>query len=143
ARSRLLKVHSGGSRPPLAGPHAFRHSMSAGLPPDYTNPVERVTLDVRGRPREYLFFAPDGPGRPLVVFLHGAGGTAAWADAETGWSVLAAREHFALALPEGLPPDPDRPPKFLTNPPRWNDGSPGPTGAPSAADDVAFLAALL
>src|SRR5207249_438480 len=35
------------------------------------------------------------------------------------------------------------PPKFLTNPPRWNDGSPGPTGAPSAADDVAFLAALL
>jgi len=105
--------------------------------------VERVTLAVGGRPREYLLSAPAAPGRPLVVFLHGAGGTAAWADAETGWSALAARENFALALPEGLPPDPDRPPKFLTNPPRWNDGSPGPTGSPSPADDVAFLAALL
>lgn len=105
--------------------------------------MERVTLAARGRPREYLLFPPPGPGRPLVVFLHGAGGTAAWADGETGWSALAAREHFALALPEGLPPDPDRPPKFLTNPPRWNDGSPGPTGTASAADDVAFLAALI
>jgi polyhydroxybutyrate depolymerase len=105
--------------------------------------VERVTLVVGGRPREYLLFVPETPGRPLVVFLHGAGGTAAWADDETGWSALAARDDFALALPEGLPPDPNRPPRFLTNPPRWNDGSPGPTGAPSPAADVAFLAALL
>ena len=36
---------------------------------------------------------------PLVVVLHGAGGTAAWADGETGWSAVAAREGFALALP--------------------------------------------
>jgi polyhydroxybutyrate depolymerase len=86
--------------------------------------VERVTLAVGGGPREYLLFVPgtgNGPA-PLVVFLHGTGSTAQWADDETGWSALAAREGFALALPEGLPPHPDQPPKFLTNPQRWNDG---------------------
>lgn len=98
-------------------------------------------LTVGGAAREYLLAARPGLSpRPLVVFLHGAGGTAAWADSETGWSVLAAREGFALALPEGTPPHPDRPPKFLTNPQRWNDGSPSPVGD---ADDVAFLAAVL
>jgi polyhydroxybutyrate depolymerase len=112
--------------------------------------VDRITLTVGGEPRQYLLFCPGTPGghagarrQPLVIFLHGAGGTAAWADGETGWSALAAKEGFALALPEGTPPHPDRPPKFLTNPPRWNDGGPGATGEPLAADDVAFLAAVI
>ena len=111
--------------------------------------MDRITLTVGGDAREYLLFAPSGRAagvsrlfdehnsrlfdehnsrltpaarqeRPLVIFLHGAGGTAAWADGETGWSALAAREGFALALPEGLPPHRDKPPKFLTNPQRWN-----------------------
>jgi polyhydroxybutyrate depolymerase len=106
--------------------------------------VNRVKFTAGDRPSEYLFSAPDGAAPvPLVVVLHGAGGTAEWADEETGWSALAAREGFAVALPEGLPPHPDKPPKFLTNPPRWNDGSAGPTGDPSPADDVAFLAAVV
>lgn len=113
--------------------------------------MERITLTVGGRPREYLLHTP-GLGRlapparqsrALVVFLHGAGGSAEWADGETGWSQLADREGFALALPDGLPPHPDRPAKFLTNPRRWNDGSDAPTGVPAAADDVAFLAAVI
>lgn len=103
--------------------------------------MERITLTVGGAAREYLLFVPPGGGpQPLVVFLHGAGGTAAWADGETGWSAHAAREGFALALPEGTAPHPDRPPKFLTNPRRWNDGSGNSVGD---ADDVAFLAAVL
>ncbi len=110
--------------------------------------MERVTA--AGDTREYLLFVPASGGShpparriPLVVFLHGAGGTAAWADGETGWSALAAREGFALALPEGLPPHRDRPPRFLTNPPRWNDGGDGPTGEPPDADDVRYLAAVI
>ena len=103
--------------------------------------MERITLTAGGAAREYLLFVPPGTAPlPLVVFLHGAGGTAAWADGETGWSALAARDGFALALPEGTPPHPDKPPKFLSNPRRWNDGSPNPVGD---ADDVAFLAALV
>jgi polyhydroxybutyrate depolymerase len=110
--------------------------------------VDRVTLAVGGGTREYRLFVlvgraggvsppSSGPGLPFVIFLHGTGGTAQWADDETGWSALAAREGFALALPEGLPPHPGQPPKFLTNPQRWNDGPEG------ATDDVAFLAALI
>jgi len=106
--------------------------------------MERIHLPTADGPRAYSLFAPSSPHPlPLVLFLHGAGGSAEWADEETGWSRLAASERFALALPEGLPPDPAKPPKFLTNPLRWNDGSPGPTGLPSTADDVAFLARVI
>lgn len=114
--------------------------------------MDRITLATADGPREYLLFVPSGPGlggltpparRALVVFLHGTGGTAQWADDETGWSALAAREGFALALPEGLPPHPDQPPKFLLNPRRWNDGSPPLPGEPPRADDLAFLRAVI
>jgi polyhydroxybutyrate depolymerase len=108
--------------------------------------VERITLSVGGDTREYLLFAPATPGArpiPLVIFLHGAGGTAAWADGETGWSALAGREDFALALPDAIPPHRDRPPKFLTNPQRWNDGGTNSAGGLSTAADVAFLTAII
>jgi polyhydroxybutyrate depolymerase len=94
--------------------------------------VESVSVTVAGVERRYLL-AGAGPLRPIVVFLHGAGGTAAWADDETGWSAVAAREGFALAIPDGRPPDPTRPPKFLTNPQRWTEGP----------EDVAFLGAVI
>lgn len=106
--------------------------------------MERITLAAAEGERTYGLFAPTTSlPVPLVMFLHGAGGSAEWADDETGWSRLAKREGFALVLPEGLPPHPEKPPKFLTNPLRWNDGSPGPTGFPSTSDDVAFLNAVL
>lgn len=104
--------------------------------------MNRIAIIVRGEPREYMLFGCS-PGSPLVIVLHGAGGTATWADGETGWSALAAREGFAVAFPEGTRPRPDLPPKFLTNPPRWNDGSPGPTGEPATADDIGFLSVMI
>lgn len=82
------------------------------------------------------------PAAPLVLFLTGTGGTAAWADRETGWSELATAERFALAIPEALPPDPHAPVSFLANPPRWNDGSPTLFDSPQP-DDVAFLTTLI
>lgn len=78
----------------------------------------------------------------MVVFLHGTGATAAWADEETGWSRLAQQEGFALVLPEAMRPHPLLPPKFLTNPQRWNDGSPSPIPGQPDDDDVAFLTAI-
>ena len=50
---------------------------------------------------------------------------------------------FALAVPDALAVDPDQPPRFLTNPQRWNDGSAWP-GKPSfrGFDDSGFLAAV-
>jgi polyhydroxybutyrate depolymerase len=120
--------------------------------------VERFGAKIGHFYREWLF-QPGRAGAPVVVFLTGTGGTAAWADHETGWSKLAQREGFALAVPEALPPDPSAPPSFLTNPPRWNDYSPwgpdvsssghkSPFAAGIAADsarpdDVAFLDATI
>jgi polyhydroxybutyrate depolymerase len=105
--------------------------------------MERIALESGGFHREYLLASPSHPGAPLVIFLHGTGATAAWADEETGWSALAARAGFALALPEGLRPEPALPPKFLTNPQRWNDGAPITPARQPAADDVRFLADVI
>jgi polyhydroxybutyrate depolymerase len=104
---------------------------------------ERISIDVAGRARQFLLHLPDGrsAGLPLVVMLHGTGGTAAWAADETGWSDWADREGFAVAYPEGLPPDPGKPAKFLTNPSFWRDGS--PRAADDRQTDKRFLAALL
>lgn len=103
--------------------------------------MERFESQIREIRREWLF-SPGATGAPLVVFLTGTGGTAAWTDRETGWSKLAAREGFALAIPEALPPDPSKPPSFLANPPRWNDGSPALFDS-SAPDDVDFLTKVI
>jgi polyhydroxybutyrate depolymerase len=103
--------------------------------------VERFVSKIGGFRREWLFL-PAPTGAPLVVFLTGTGGTASWSDRETGWSELAVREGFALVIPEAMPPDPDAPPSFLTNPPRWQDGSPPLFGSPES-DDLTFLTAVI
>ncbi|MBP3959452.1 hypothetical protein J8F10_29765 [Gemmata sp. G18] len=126
--------------------------------------MERIGAEIGGFRREWLLF-PAHPGAPIVIFLTGTGGTAEWADRETGWSELARREGFALAVPEALPPDPTKPPSLLANPPRWNDaswaydqqtttiehdtgsssGSDSPFARRSSAlpDDVQFLTAVM
>ena len=84
---------------------------------------EAVAVPSAGGPRHYLLYRPEGPNggltppaRPAVVLLPGTGGTAAWAADETRLPAFAAAAGFLLAIPEGLPPDPGRPPKFRTNP---------------------------
>jgi polyhydroxybutyrate depolymerase len=87
-----------------------------------------------GRSRRYLLHIPPAATSqplPLVIMLHGTGGTAAWTRDETGWGHHADAHGFLAAFPEGLPTDPDRPPQFLRNPPHWRDG------------DVEFLTAVL
>jgi polyhydroxybutyrate depolymerase len=77
---------------------------------------------------------------PTVVFLHGTGGVAEWVESETHLAAFAATAGFHLALPAGLPPHPERPIGFLSNPPRWNDNSTTPADAHhSTTDDVTFL----
>jgi len=102
------------------------------------------TIDVNGRPRTFLIERPDAHGPlPTVIMLHGTGGTAVWAADETAWGATARRHGFAVVYPEGLPPDPAKPPKFLTNPPIWHDGSFGPGDEEHQSADAAFISTML
>ena len=103
-----------------------------------------VTLSTRAGPRRYSLFVPAGEVLGAALFLPGTGGTAEWAATDTRFPEVATQAGLAVAVPEGLPPDPTKPAKFLTNPPRWNDGgSADPTPVASRADDVDYLARVV
>ena len=106
----------------------------------------RLTLKDGVRNRESLVRTPSlvGSGAlPVVVMLHGAGGTAEWADEETGWSAAGEAEGFITVLPEGVPLNPSKPAKFLTNPQVWNPESERGPAPPPEQNDVEFVRSLL
>src|SRR6478752_10263424 len=99
----------------------------------------RVSFPHGGLVRSYRLHTAPVPGPwPLVMMLHGAGGSAEFAAEETGWSRLADPAGFAVVYPEGVPVRPHKARKFLTNPQEWNDGS-----GRGRHDDVGFLLAIL
>lgn len=119
----------------------------AGVADEPPEGHRRLEISVQGRNREWLLFVPSKyePTKPvpLVIMLHGMGGTAGNALAETGWSGKAEQETFIVAYPEGTRPDADRQPSFRKNPQSWNDGSGRFHAGERNIDDLAFIAALL
>ena len=107
------------------------------------------TLTIGWHTRGYGVYAPTGHTGarplPLVVILHGGGGTGRGMLRDTGWQEKADAEHFLVAYPDGLARDPSRPARFRGNPQTWNDGSGRFTHGENAelVDDVAFLDAML
>lgn len=78
--------------------------------------------------RHYEVFVPsDTPGMPLVIVLHGNGGSGRQIEQHTSFDRIAAREQFIVAYPDAVGR-------------HWNDGRPE---LDNGVDDVAFIASLI
>jgi polyhydroxybutyrate depolymerase len=111
-----------------AGDHAFTIKIG--------DAKRRYTVHV---PPHYSGKTP----RPVVVMLHGGGGTSKAAETETGWNVKADEASFLVVFPNAMPPDPTRPSSFARNPQLWNDGSERFSAGQNTVDDVAFINTML
>ena len=100
-----------------------------------------------GTERIYLVHAPQGydatPRLPVVVVLHGGGGSAAFARRVHGWPELSERAGCLALFPEGSLEDPSRPADVRGNLRLWNDGSRRSAVARRNVDDIGYLAAVL
>jgi polyhydroxybutyrate depolymerase len=92
--------------------------------PEPATPVASGPL--AGRHHE-LFVPVDTPNLPLVIALHGNGGTGKRMEQLTQLDRIAAREQFIVVYPDGV----DR---------HWNDGRPE---LETGVDDVAYIRALI
>jgi polyhydroxybutyrate depolymerase len=90
----------------------------------------QIALEIGGRERDYILHRPrdlpSGP-RPLVLELHGGGGTAENIERLTSLQSETDARGWLIARPDGV----DR---------QWNDGRPE---VRAGVDDVAFLAAVI
>lgn len=125
----------------------FTGIMTTDLAASASPVVKAVSLSVDGHSRTYTVFEPSNyqtqKAVPLVVMLHGAGGTGAGIIEETGWGRKAEQEGFLVVFPDAVRPYPEAEPSFLVNPQVWNDGSGRGTEFLKGVNDVTFLSRML
>lgn len=106
---------------------------------------DQRVLPLGNAQRSYYIHAPAGlqPNAPLVIMLHGAGGSGKHAAESYGWLRKADEARFLLIAPDASTALPNQEASFLRNPRAWNDGS--GRGGPNitASDDIGFLRALI
>ena len=104
----------------------------------------KESIKFGGYDRTFLVHVPSHSGGssklPVVMMLHGAGGSPEGAARETGWSIEADKDGFLAVYPEALPGKPDRSPSFFGNPRAWNSSG---RGRHEIADDTGFLSAAM
>jgi polyhydroxybutyrate depolymerase len=89
------------------------------------------TIDVNGVTRNYLLYvppAPSGKHLPAFILMHGSGSTNVQQEAYSNFDALAQAHGLVVMYPQGI----DK---------HWNDGR--VIGHESAADDIAFMKAML
>lgn len=107
--------------------------------------TEPLAFEHQGRPRSALLHLPPRPlyPLPLVILLHGAGGSGEQALAQYGWRAAADAVGFAVLAADALTAFPDRPADFRANPRFWDDGSGVGRMLRGAIDDAGFLLAAV
>ncbi|MDZ4773855.1 MAG: PHB depolymerase family esterase [Planctomycetota bacterium] len=109
--------------------------------------VTTISLTIDGTERRALVHVPSGADAtatlPLVLMLHGAGGTAEMALVETAFVARSDAHQFIVAFPEATRPDAGKPAAFGSNDPTWNDGSGRFHSGQRNVADVEFIARLL
>jgi polyhydroxybutyrate depolymerase len=120
---------------------------SAAEPKAPAHGEQARTLRVGNWERHFTVYVPVGYDAqkqlPVVIMLHGGGGSSKGAIFETGWCAKADKEGFLAVFPNALARNPDQPSNFVRNPQLWNDGSDRFYTGQDAPDDVAFLNAML
>ena len=105
-------------------------SLKVLIAADNTGKLLRESISVGEYNRTYALYRPTGwdkqKNMPLVLLLHGAGGTADDMERLTGFIDIAEREKFILVYPEGI-----------NN--QWNDGR----GRNELISDVSFISKLI
>jgi len=128
-----------------AVPAASRAAKILASPVAPWDRVENVRL--AGFDRHFIVHVPptfDAQRKlPVVIMLHGAGGTAQQAMEQTGWDRKADGEEFIAVFPDGVADHPKLPPSFLLNPQTWNDGSGRHSSGKRKDSDVEFVAYII
>ena len=80
---------------------------------------------------------------PLVLVLHGAGGSGDYVLERDGWAAKADEAGFIAVAPDGLPAFPRLKATAGANPAIWNSGQLNPKSPRAAVDDVVYVSRLL
>jgi polyhydroxybutyrate depolymerase len=120
---------------------------------NFTPGKNEIAFEFQGRNRTALLYIPDSyspeKSYPLVMMLHGAGGSTATVVEATGWDVMGNKEGFVTLFPNGTPKKEDNQENFLYNPQTWSSGMESTLAASARSahakniDDVGFLTALI
>ncbi|HXX62327.1 MAG TPA: PHB depolymerase family esterase [Bacteroidota bacterium] len=113
-----------------------------------------LAIEFEGRRRTAVVFIPTlapapEEGWPMVLMLHGAGGSTRSVIEATGWADLGERDGFVTVFPNGTPSYEGRKESFLRNPQSWNSGEHSSFAARARSaiakkiNDVGFLTALI
>lgn len=105
-----------------------------------------LSLAFGGTTRNYVAHLPPGaPSRaPVVIVLHGTGGSGANAMQQGRWVAASQRHGFIVLAPDGSLQHPNRRPSLRENPRTWNAGpATGSWAAQANIDDIGFLRALI
>jgi len=114
---------------------------------EYKTGLYTRSIKIAGYTRTYQLYLPSAYNMqvklPLVIVIHGGGGTGRAAMKEMEWNKKAFQEGFIVVAPDALPVDPKKSYDLKDNPSTWNDGSGRFNKDVDGIDDVAFINAMI